>query len=201
MFVPRFDILKHTYTHTSPCTGYENDISVWFYFVLLFSWWNWISCIFTCHWYFLSYGLPVHIFAYVLFYLASHWFLKDCFSLSFKILNTNPRPIIHVVNLSYAFSNCLSIQHFKGFCKEGCTGLYFPVDSFSFFLYLNFCLTHQSNFKYQPEWEEEKETLSTASQTTLLTSLFDLNSSISFLGHKPTPFLNFFPHLTSSNCL
>ena len=146
----------------------------------------WFTCSYFC--------LRIILFGFSLIF-------KDCFSLSFKILNTNPRPIIHVVNLSYAFSNCLSIQHFKGFCKEGCTGLYFPVDSFSFFLYLNFCLTHQSNFKYQPEWEEEKETLSTASQTTLLTSLFDLNSSISFLGHKPTPFLNFFPHLTSSNCL
>lgn len=102
----------------------------------------WFTCSYFC--------LRIILFGFSLIFTGF-------FSLSFKILNTNSRSIIHAVNLSYAFSNCLSIQHIRGFCKEGCTGLYFPVDSFSFFLYVNFCLTHQSNFKYQLEWEKEKK--------------------------------------------
>lgn len=108
------------------------------------------SCLLAIHVSFHKICPFIFLFILPLFCLTSYFLNSECKSnISYMCYKS----------LSFLYFLFVSLYCILGFFGEKGVGLYFPVDSFSLFLYLIFCLIHQSNFKYQPEQEEERETL------------------------------------------
>lgn len=114
---------------------------------------------FTCHPHFLSYDFPMDIFPHtsiiLLDFLLIYKGLKKISEYKSKASYTCCKSLL------YFLAVCLLVLHFKvGFRGWGrqWAGLYIPVESFSF--PVSNLFSSSIRFKQQPDWEEERQTLS-----------------------------------------